>query len=155
MFKYQVVLVKPNKAEVEIAIVDKLTEVPNLLNTIQYVGSWITPMRKLLSYGRGEIIIREIEPQPMLAGNRIITAGSRLIHELLVANHPTIRTICMSNDHWVAYNCLYSEVRGNESILFQARNFTMLADLAGKDLAYGCLQYHEAYLSSTDVKGAG
>jgi len=165
MLKYTVVHVKPDKTEEEIYSTDRADYARFVANGSNYDGAWLTDTRKLLRHRKGEIQIRivklldedeviiqqptEPEPpkEPRVYRSEIVPLGNRLILQLHVSYHPDLKTIWINEYTINGFNI-------NKEPIWQTSNFTALAEITGKEIAFQCMKHYEDYLRDLGLKGA-
>ena len=122
-------------------------EIDFLLESPQFVGTWITPTRKLLRYGLGEIRLRIIDTTPRVTDVETVVEDSTFKVKFTLANHEVKLVVVTSSKIFI-----YDEPL--EPPLFVLYGFSDLSELIGKDLAYEILQAYDSKLEELGIKGA-
>lgn len=122
-------------------------EVDFLLESPQFVGTWITPTRKLLRYGLGEIHLRIIDTTPRITDVETVVEDGMFKVKFTLVNHEVKLVVVTSSKIFIHDNPL-------EPPLFTLHGFSDLSELVGKDLAYEILQAYDSKLEELGIKGA-
>lgn len=130
----------PNKTRQLIAEVQDLNAVRYIVETPKYIGTWLTDNRKLLRFGRGEVIIEERIELPRVLRHRVRASGNYASYDLDIIYHESLRSIR------IEANLITGFGDGNRK-LWETTSFAHLVELVGKDVAYSCYKYHEMLLS--------
>lgn len=144
---YTIVHVSPNNTESVVAVTVYREDLPKLVETPEWSGTWLTPMRKLLRHGKGELLIRTGEVAVRISGCTPINSGNHMAYDLQVAYSLELKVIRLRADSIAGYGH-----NGNQ--LWNTSSFTVLADIVGKEVAYQCSQYYERYLQEFELTGA-
>lgn len=137
---YEIVHIKPNKQETIIAIKHKVEDLPRVTEKPQWAGTWLTPDRKLLRYGRGELVIREKVKQPRIVSHKKLTIGDKDWYELQVMYHETLHTIFLNDVVIMGHNSA-------QVVLWSTNSPVELAEHIGKEMSYQVSRYQEKYLA--------
>lgn len=156
MVKFVLIHIKPvTKEEEAIAVVKTLPELRTILSSVKYDGTWLSDTRKLLRYGRGELVIREYEFPPYVKSYKITYLSLKPVYELAIADDDELHTITVDHKGFAAYKCKPKDAQLKSDMLWQTASFTMLADhLVGKELAFEIYTYFEKYLMEFNARSA-
>ncbi|MMZ45685.1 hypothetical protein D3C75_232740 [compost metagenome] len=144
---YKLYHIMPDKSKKLIADVRSADDVQYHIETPKYAGTWLSPTRKLLRFGRGEVRIEEYIVPPSVVNHKLINTGAVIGYDLEIIDHKHITTIRVEHDRITGF------VQGHIR-LWETDSFTELANLAGKELAYACYEYHELLLKQFNLSSA-
>lgn len=147
VIKFQIVHILPDKTEQTIATVNTSNEVQKIVETARYAGTWISDSRKLLRYGRGEIIVKKLTFPPRIIRHKTIMVGSYRAYDLVVQNDPSIEYIRVDQKSITGYAADNKE-------LWQTGSFTKLCTYVSKEIAYDCFKFYERLLTEFNLAGA-
>jgi hypothetical protein len=129
---YDIVRVKPDKTSEILQTVASKADIPHLVETPQYVGTWINDDRKLLRYGRGEIRIQKRIEHQELGDRATIEVNEQPAFLFSVRNAGNLMWIVISQKHIIGYNILKNKE------LWKCGSITELTGHIDKSLAYQC-----------------
>jgi hypothetical protein len=139
---YDIVRVKPDKSTELIQTVASKADIPHLVETPQYVGTWINDNRKLLRYGRGEIRIKQRVERQELGDRATIEVDGKPAYLFSVRNAGNLLWIVIAQKHIIGYNILKNKE------LWKVGSITELSGHIEKEMAYQCAL---AYDTLTEV----
>jgi hypothetical protein len=145
--QYEIVHIKPNKEPVVIATVYSDEEVRKITEAARFAGTWISDVKKVLRYGRGELRVHVRSLAPKIVDHKVVVFQKFRAYDLEVINHPTIACIRI-NAHFITGYDL------NDKQLWETQSFRDLSDIVGKELAYVCSRYYDKFIEEFKLASA-
>lgn len=145
---YEIVRISRDKTEQTIATVLTLQEIDCIVESPQYVGTWLNDTRKLLRYGLGEIHVRKVKLRPQVADHAFTEHDGQMTVLLNIRYGIGLDWIRITNSYIAGYNL--SRTRE----LWRVTNLVNLRIHLDKDLAYVCIQLYDKLLDSCQLEGA-
>ncbi|MNB67634.1 hypothetical protein D3C87_914820 [compost metagenome] len=145
--QYEIVHIKSNKEPVVIATVYDEDEVRKITESARFAGTWISDIKKVLRYGRGELRVHVRCLAPKITGHKTIIFQKFRAYDLEVINHATITCIRINAHFITGYDI-------NEKQLWETQSFKTLSDIVGKELAYVCSRYYDQFIEEFKLASA-
>lgn len=154
MVNYEIIHVWPDNSHHPVATVSDKEHLELIIETPRYVGTWLNANRKLLRFGRGELIIKELTLEPRVISHKIIPLSTgRLVYELCVKDDELLKAIILDNEHISGLTSAFDE-NITDNILWSTDSFTKLSDLTTKEIAYQTFRYYEKFCMETGLESA-
>lgn len=147
MVSYDIVLVKPDKSEEIINTVETPAEVRLLVETASYAGTWISPTRKILRKGRGEIHVRERQRAMRVIEGQPHTINNMIWYKLDIGYSESLSHIIFNEYMFIGYN-----KDDSENPAWRARSMIELTKYVGKEVAYQASIHYERYLHTYELQ---
>lgn len=136
---YELVHVRPTKPEVVIAIKYDAADLHRITEKLQWVGTWLTPTRKVLRHNRGILEIREKIKLPRVVNYEEQMIGGARWWKLNVQYHDELSYIYINGRLFMGH-------AKNQKVLWTSSSLSELADkLIGKEMAYQVGRYLDKY----------
>lgn len=143
---YDVVRIHPNKStEILQTVLDK-ADVEQIVETPQFVGTWINSSRKVLRYGRGEIRISERIEHQEIVDRATIEVDGQPAYLCSIAHANELQWIIISQKYIAGYNIMRTKE------LWRANSFTELSGYIDKSLAYQCVLAYDTLTETNKLK---
>lgn len=143
---YDVVRINPDKTTEILHTVEQRADVDPIVETPQFVGTWINSERKLLRYGRGEIRIQSRVEHQELVDRATIEVDGQPAYFCSVRNADQL--------HWLTITQKYIAghplIRGME--LWRCYSITELTGHIDKSLAYQCALAYDTLVETKGLK---
>lgn len=145
---YRIVHVLPDKTELDVATVDKFSDVAYYTESPRFMGTWINDRKKLLRYRLGELRIIEQQYPMAIIQTESIREDGQPAYKLYVENGYELEWIVMTGYNIAGYNST------QDSPLWVVDSFTNLALFVEKTFAYDCLQLYDELIKAFSIKGS-
>lgn len=143
---FDVVRIHPDKTTEIVQTVLNRADADPIVETPQFVGTWINSERKLLRYGRGEIrIVPRIESQQL--GNRtIVIIDDNPAYFITVLNGGELQWMTISQKYIAGHPI------DRHKELWRVASFTELTNYVDKNLAYQCALTYDTLVELKGLK---
>jgi hypothetical protein len=129
---YDIIRVKPDKTTEVLQTVASKADISHLVETPQYVGTWISEYRKLLRYGRGEIRIQPRIERQEIVDRAMVDVDGQPAYLCNIRNADSLMWIVIAQKYVSGYNLL------KDKELWKVKSFNDLTKYVDKELAYQC-----------------
>lgn len=143
---YDIVRIKPDKSTEVIKTVDKLADASPLVETPQFVGTWINSTRKLLRYGRGEIRIQSRIERQEIVDRATIEKDDVPAYVCHIRHAGELNFIVIEQKHISGFRSM------GEKPLWRVASFTELSGHIDKELAYQCVLAYDTLVEVYKLK---
>jgi hypothetical protein len=143
---YDIIRVYPNKSTEKLQTINSLADIDHLVETPQFVGTWINSSRKLLRYGRGEIRIQPRIEEQQLGDRATIEVDGIPAFVCSVTNSDDINFVVISQKSIAGFVTL------KQKPLWTVGSITELSGFIDKNLAYQCALAYDTLVETNNLK---